>query len=584
MDNNFINSSDSDTNHSKGSGILKGIPASNGIVVGKCFVVDDVINIIANELISDEEVGNEITRLEEVYRLIRAEFDEAYHKVQTVSNSVRAIIESNLFIVNDVYIEKEIVNIIKDRHSAESSVIQVFEKQKTFFKKSKDPILRERSVELDHIKQRLISKLKQQEIVYSNAKNKILIVVNVTPNDLLHFVEAGIIGMVTEVGGIASHVSIMARAYGLPAVIGVKDAANLISNGDNAIVDAYAGSVYYNPNYTLLKSYKIKIEKIRERRERLGKLIDIESMTKDNRRVIVSANADKYEEVMEAIINGAENIGLMRSEMMIISLGKIPDEKTQYEYYHKLAQAVYPKKITIRVFDIGSDKYSEGIPLSENNPALGFRGIRYLLASEDLYKAQLRAILRASSMKNIKILLPMICSISEVEDTKRIIDSIKQELISQDIPFDNNIAVGVMIETPAAVIMLAELCKYVDFFSIGTNDLTQYTLATDRDNSLVTNYYDTFHPSVIRQIKYVSEIANKAGIPISVCGELAGHSAATELLIGLGVNELSVAPSLCLEIKSKILSSNYAKLKRIMTKLIKLPDSTSILSVLEKDK
>ena len=582
MDNIIINPETILTIPEAVSGLLKGIPASNGIIVGKSLVLEDLISIIPDEKIENQEIDDELSRLRDAYLSIRNEFEESFQKVQSSNVSIRTIIESNLFIINDKFIEKDIGNLIKSGYSSESSVVKVFDLQKSFFKNSKDPILKERSIELDHIKQRLISQLKHQFIDYHDAKNKILVADNVTPTDLLHFVEAGVSGLITEVGGIASHVSIMARAYDLPAVIGIKDATKLIQNSNNIVLDGYSGIVYYNPSFSILKSYKSKIEKIREHKQQLGKLINVVSQTNDNRRITVSANADKYEDVLSAILTGSESIGLMRSETLIMAYGKIPDEETQFSIYDRLAQTVYPKQISIRVFDIGSDKYSEGIPLSENNPALGFRGIRYLLGREDIFLAQLRAIIRASYMKNIKIIIPMISSLSELIKSRELIDSVIYDLQSKDVPIDNNIKVGVMIETPAAVLIADELAKYCDFFSIGTNDLTQYTLAADRDNTLVTDYYDSFHPALLRFLKQICDSANRNNIPVSICGELAGHSAATGLLIGLGITELSVAPSLVLELKNKIINSNYKKLKRKANQVIKLPDSTSILRELEK--
>ncbi len=564
------------------SGLLKGIPAANGIIVAKSLVLEDLISIIPDEKIDSNEIDEELSRLKDAYLAIRNEFEESFQKVQSSNVSIRTIIESNLFIINDKFIEKDIANLIRSGFSSESSVVKIFDLQKSFFKNSKDPILKERSIELDHIKQRLISQLKHQFIDYTDAKNKILIADNVTPTDLLHFVEAGVSGLITEVGGIASHVSIMARAYDLPAVIGIKDATKLIFNNSNIVLDGYEGIVFYNPSFAILKSYKVKVEKIREHKQQLGKLINVVSQTTDNRRVIVSANADKYEDILSAILTGSESIGLMRTETLIMAYGKIPDEETQFAIYDRIAQTVYPKEISIRVFDIGSDKYSEGIPLTENNPALGFRGIRYLLGREDVFIAQLRAIIRASYMKNIKILIPMISSLNELTKSRELIDAIIYDLQSKDIPLDNKIKVGIMIETPAAVMIADDLAKYCDFFSIGTNDLTQYTLAADRDNTLVTDYYDSFHPGLLRFIKQICNVAQSNHIPVSICGELAGHSAATGLLIGLGVNELSVAPSLVLELKNKIINSNYKKLKRKANQVIKLSDSTSILRELEK--
>lgn len=566
---------------SRTSGLLKGIPVVNGIVVGKAYVLENNISIFSEEKITKDEIENEILRLKQAYNEIRKDFEETYEKVKSSNANIQKIIETNLLIIQDTYIEQDIIKSIKDLISAESSVVKCFEHQKSFFKNSKDPLLREKSFELDHIKQKLLIQLKHLSINYADASNKILVADNISPTDLTYFVENGINGLITEVGGIASHVSIMSRAYELPCIIGIKDVTNLVQNNDSIVLDGFSGNCYYNPSFSILKEYKMIFEKIKEHKRKLGTLIKKESITKDGKRIIVSANADKYEDIVSAIMTGAEGIGLFRSELSILQYNIIPDEETQFSIYNKCAQVAYPREITIRVFDIGSDKYTEGIPFTENNPALGFRGIRYLLARKDIFRAQVRAILRASSLKNIRILIPMITSLKEVIESKQLIENEIQELINNEISIDKNIKIGFMIETPAAALLCEDIISNSDFISIGTNDLIQYTLAADRNNTLVNDYYDSFHPAVLKLVKLIIETSNKNKKPVSICGELAGHSAATNLLIGLGVNELSVAPPLVLELKNRINNSDYSKLKKMSTKVINHSDSNEILKDLE---
>ncbi len=565
------------------SGILKGIPTSGGIIVAKSYVLDDLISVMPDEIIDNNDKDNEIARLETAYRELRKEFEEAVDKVINSNSTIKTIIESNLLIIKDDYIKKNIIKIINNGFSAESSVIKEFEIQKLFFKNSKDPILRERSIELDHIKQRLVSRLKHLYINYSDSRGKILIADNVTPTDLVQFVDAGIRGLITEVGGIASHVSIMARAYDIPSVIGVRDATRLLIDDSNIVLDGFSGIIYYNPSFSILKQYSIKSQEIAQHKLELGSLISVESKTIDNHKIIISINADKPDEMETAMLTGSVSIGLMRTETMIMDYGKIPDEDYQFQIYNKLAQIVYPNEITIRAFDIGSDKYSEGIPYTETNPALGFRGIRFLLARDDVFRHQIRAILRASVLKNIKLMIPMVTSLNEVTKTRTIIKECMNELDNQEILYDTKIKFGIMIETPAAVLISEILSKNCDFFSIGTNDLTQYTLAADRENNLVTDIYDSFHPAVLKQIQMTVESAHKNNIRVAICGELAGHTAATNLLIGLGIDELSVAPSIFLELKSRIINSKYKSSKRLVKKILDLDDSNSILQFLEEN-
>ncbi len=523
----------------------------------------------------------EIEKLENAYNAILKEFEDAYNKVKNSNSSIKSIIESNVLILKDNFIKNEIIKIIKFGYSAESSILKEFEIQKSFFKNSKDPILRERSYELDHIQNRLINELKHQHINYSEAKGKILVCDSITPTDLVNFYEAGIVGLISEVGGIASHVSIMCRAYQLPAVIGIKEATLLIKNDDNLIIDGFAGDVYYNPSFSLIKQYKKKLNKIIEQRNELGYLIDKECKTKDGKRIIISANADNQQDIEFAILNGAESVGLFRTESLILNNNIIPDQETQYQYYRKCAEILYPKELTIRAFDIGNDKYSEGVPYAENNPALGFRGIRYLLAREDIFKNQILAVLRASSIKNIKFMIPMVTNLEEVIRTKILINECKDILRKQNKDFDENMKFGVMLETPAAILIADSLTHYCDFFSLGTNDLTQYTLAVDRENNLVAEYFDTFHPAIINLINKAVLVAKKKNVKISVCGEFASHSAATKLLIGLGIDELSVSPSLILDLKSRILNISQKSAKKITNKILKMSNSSEILSALE---
>jgi phosphotransferase system enzyme I (PtsI) len=301
---------------------------------------------------------------------------------------------------------------------------------------------------------------------------------------------------------------------------------------------------------------------------------------------------DTLEDVDSAMMVGSEGIGLVRSEHLVLSLKYFPDEEEQVKWYKEIAQRAYPNIVTIRAFDVGSDKYAEGMSKHENNPALGFRGIRFLLYREDLFITQIKAILRASKNKNIRLMLPMISHINEVVQSKVLIEKCKKLLLEQntnsefriqhsELLFDMNMPVGIMIETPAAALIATKLAEYCDFFSIGSNDLTQYTLAADRTNELVTDIYDSFHPSVLKLIKMTVDAGKKKGIPVGICGELAGHPAATGLLIGFGITELSVAPPILLELKKRIRDINTKKAKKIANEILKFNSLHEISQKLE---
>ncbi len=429
----------------------------------------------------------------------------------------------------------------------------------------------------------MLQVLKQQCFIYENARNRIVIAQSLTPTDLVNYRDVNVLAIVTEVGGIASHVSILSRTFDIPAVIGVKDVTQIITNDQTIIVDGFSGSIIYNPKKTAIANYITKRNEIIRHKESLGKLIKFPAETEDHKLISLRANIDRVEDMQNAVMVGADGSGLVRTESLIIALNHIPEEEEQYNWYREIAEIAYPATVTIRAFDIGSDKYTEGIPHHENNPALGFRGIRYLLSRKDLFKTQIKAVLKASVNKNIKFMLPMITNIREVELALDMIKECKNELTVEDFGFDKNMPVGIMIETPAAALLSESLAKMVDFFSIGTNDLTQYTLASDRTNELVSDVYDSFHPAVLDLIYHTVKSANKFNIPVGICGELASHSAATVLLIGMGITELSVVPSVILEMKDKIRKINYSKATKILDDAMKMNNSNDILSMLEKE-
>ncbi|MFA6572226.1 MAG: phosphoenolpyruvate--protein phosphotransferase, partial [Bacteroidota bacterium] len=372
----------------------------------------------------------------------------------------------------------------------------------------------------------------------------------------------------TEAGGITAHSSILARSFEIPAVIGVNEITQFVNHNDTAMVDGYAGYVIFNPSEEKIELFKIKRSEEEGHRRELGQLVKIKTSTKDGRKIHLLSNCDSPEEVDSAMMVGSEGIGLVRSEHLVLALNYFPDEQEQYKWYSEIAQRAYPNMVTIRAFDVGSDKYAEGMSKHENNPALGFRGIRFLLHREDLFITQIRAILRASKNKNIRIMLPMVSNLSQIESSKVLIEKCKDMLRQENELFDSQIPVGIMIETPAAALLAEKFAENCDFFSIGTNDLTQYTLAADRTNELVTGIYDSFHPAVLKLIKSAVDGAKKKNIPVGVCGELAGHTAATELLIGLGIDELSTVPSILLELKSRILKIKYSKSKKIAKEIL----------------
>ncbi len=562
----------------------KGIPASQGIAIGKAVVLRTEAFVFSADHIEPEQIPGEIARFQEALKTGAAELQHIIDIAEREASHVAPILETYLLILTDETVSDSIRRRIQQRfYSAENAVMQEFDAQKQFFTLAKDPVLRERAVELDHVKDRLLNGLRNHSISHSIAENAILIAPSITPTDLMMYSQEGTLGFVTEVGGIASHVSILSRSLSIPAVIGVRDIAHLIHTDDMLIIDGNAGLIICNPKPETLTKYQKRKKEEEENTRKLGKLATAKSETHDGRVIHLLANIDSLEDVDAAQVAGAGGIGLIRSEYLIIKRQHFPSEEEQLEWYNEIAERMYPHQVTIRAFDVGSDKYAEGLP-HEDNPALGVRGIRFLLHRKDIFKMQIRAVLRASKHRNVRLMLPMISSIDELLEAKEFIEKCKTSLRKAGIHFDERMPIGMMIETPAAALMANDFAAIVDFFSIGTNDLTQYTLAADRTNEYVADIFDPFHPAVLRLMKMTIDAAIARDIPVGICGEMAGHSAATELLIGLGVNELSVTPPLLLELKKRIRKADYGKSQTIATKALSANSGSDVRKVISKEK
>lgn len=560
------------------SKIFKGIPSSLGLAYGEAVVYNSDPITEANETIKPEKVISEIDRLEQALNCLIDEYRIVIEK--TNNQNIVSILETNLMIISDPLLKDSIICRIREGYSVESAINKEFEEKIQYFLKAKDKILRERGYELEHLKERFFDILRNRSILHSVKPNSILVVRSLTTADLINAKDAGLIGIITEVGGIASHVSILARNFNIPAVIGLKYATKYINNGSPIILDGYSGTVILEPNEIQLNEYYQKKSKEEAYRLRLGELANVKCETIDKVRIELLTNVDSLEELENSLLNGADGIGLIRTENFIDNPEALYDSEFQYRVYRELAQRAYPFSIVIRAFDYGSDKRIEGLPHFEANPALGMRGIKFLLTHKEIFEAQIKAVLQASKNKNVKFMLPMVSSIEEFKQSVEIIQHCKQELSSLQISFDQNLPIGIMIETPAAVLLAEKFAEMSDFLSIGTNDLTQYTLAVDRNNEYVSNYFNSFHIAVLKQISMVAQAAKSKKKPVSICGELAGHPAATELLIGMGINQLSVAPSILPELKSHILGISYKSASKLAKKILKMFSNEEIRAAL----
>lgn len=547
--------------------VLKGIPASPGIVMGRAFVLSFDDATTASERTLPHRISDEVDRFVAAHETAVSELQRALHNAESESRTAISIIDSYLMIVKDPMIVESITDRISSGANAEAAVAQEFDVHRSLLYGAKDPVLRSRVQDFDHIKERLIALLRNRTLSHAAGYDTIVIASSVTPQDMLFFRETQTLGYVSEIGGINSHTCILARDMGFPAVIGIRNVKQAIPHDAMLIVDGYSGIVIVNPAEVTLNEYKEKQLRAEEHRQKLGGLLLKETETSDGTKVTLLANVDTPEQAEAALIAGCEGIGLVRSEFLLIQRGSYPSSDEQFAWYKEIAERAYPKPVTIRAFDVGSDKFRLGIPHQEDNPALGLRGVRFLLYRPDIFEQQVCAVLRASVHLNVKFMIPMISTLEELNASRKMIERCKTKLRAEGIEFDENLPLGIMIETPAAALMSDLFAQHADFLSIGTNDLAQYALATDRMNEMVADIYDALHPAVLRMVKMVVDAAKKHGKIVSVCGEMAGHAAATELLVGIGIQELSVAPSLILDLKQRVLNISYNECKLLVDRV-----------------
>ena len=449
-----------------------------------------------------------------------------------------------------------------------------------------DEYLKERALDYKDIGQRIMYKLKGvKSQTLENLDDKYIIVSDeLTPSDTSTLDKENALAFAMDLGGKTSHVSIIAQTLGIPALVGMGNVTKELKEGEVIILDAENGCIIQNPDEDTLEEFKEKIKEIEIKKEELELIKNQEAKTKDGREIDAYCNIGNYQDVIKGLEDGAEGVGLFRTEFLYMDNTHFPTEKEQFDVYKSVAEALDGKEVIIRTLDIGGDKslpYFE-FP-EEQNPFLGWRALRISFDKEDMFKTQLRAIIRASAFGNVKILLPMIISVEEIKKVNDIIEDLKNELRGREIAFDENLEVGIMIETPASVFIAEELIEYCDFFSIGTNDLTQYILAVDRGNELVQDYYNTFHPAVLRAIKHVIEASHKAGKITGMCGGFAGDSDATYLLLGLGLDEYSCPSSKVAKIKDIIINSNYEEAKIFADKLVNMKSVTEVMEEIEKN-
>ena len=546
---------------------LTGIGASEGVAIGKVLLFTEEEMIIPEVRDENSTIEAELTKLEDGLKKSKTQLIAIREKVkEKMGEDKAAIFDGHILLLEDEDLIMEVEDKIKGEGlPAAKALHDGINEYCEMISKLDDPYLRERAADLQDIGKRWLKNLLGIRIKdLSNLEpNTVVVTYDLTPSDTAQLDLENCVGFLTEVGGKTAHSAIMARSLELPAVVGIKGVLNGVKEGETVIMDGEEGELFLDPSPELIAEYVAKKEKLAAEKEELKKLISEEAITTDGRKVDIWGNIGSPNDVDAVIASGATGIGLYRTEFLFMNSDHFPTEEEQYEAYKVVVQKMQGKPVTIRTMDIGGDKELPYLDLpKEMNPFLGYRAIRISLENKDMFKTQLKAILRASHYGQIKIMYPMISSVNEIRKANEILEECKNELDEIGQLFDRNIKVGIMVETPSTAIIAYKFAKEVDFFSIGTNDLTQYFLAVDRGNEMVSALYNSFNPAVLEAIQKVIDAAHNAGISVSMCGEFAGDKKATKLLLGMGLDSFSMSASSTLQVKKIIRSSSYAEAQK----------------------
>lgn len=533
--------------------IYKGIPASPGITIGKAYLYTKRQIRINIQNLDDSEIKNEIEEFNKAIALSLKELNKIFNiSKERIGKHQSKIFDAQIEILNDtIFINSVIDRIKKEKRSASYIFNDEINKLGKILLSSNDDYMKERFADINDVKNRVVRNMKREKLVSKVDENSVIVAHELTPADTILFSRRKVQGYATDTGGITSHAAIISRALRVPAIVGMKVISKAVKTGDSIIIDGFEGIFILNPEEKTIKNYRKKYKEYERHEKKLLEIIDLPCETLDKKKISITANIEFNEEIDFISKHGHCGIGLYRTEHLFIERGDFPSEEEQIEEYIHIANLIYPESVIIRTYDIGGDKLLPS-SLKESNPFLGWRGIRICLDRIQIFKEQLRALLLSSTRGNVKIMLPMISSLDEVRKSKEILNEVKHGLDLEGLKYDKNIELGIMIEVPSACMLADELAKEVSFFSIGTNDLVQYLLAVDRGNEMITNMFQEFHPAVIRALKKIADSAHKNNIKVSICGEMASVPVATSVLLGLGIDELSIIPSMLPEIKQII--------------------------------
>ena len=567
--------------------MISGILASPGIAIGKALLLQEDEIVLNTNTISDAQVDAEVQRFYDARNKSAAQLEVIKQKaLETFGEEKEAIFEGHIMLLEDEELEEEILALIKDEKlTADNAIHTVIEEQAMALESLDDEYLKERATDIRDIGSRFVKNALGINIVsLSDINEEVILVANdLTPSETAQINLTYVLGFACDIGGRTSHTSIMARSLELPAIVGTNDITAKVKNGDMLILDAMNNKIIVNPTAEALEEAKAVKAAFLEEKEELAKLKDLHAETLDGHRVEVCGNIGTVKDCDGITRNGGEGVGLYRTEFLFMDRDALPTEEEQYQAYKEVAEAMADQAVIIRTMDIGGDKDLPYMDLpKEMNPFLGWRAVRISLDRREILRDQLRGILRASAHGKLRIMFPMIISVEEIRALKAAIEEYKAELRSEGLAFDENIEIGVMVETPAAAAIAHHLAKEVSFFSIGTNDLTQYTLAVDRGNEMISHLYNPLSPAVLTVIKQVIDASHAEGKWTGMCGELAGDERATLLLLGMGLDEFSMSGISIPKVKKVIRNSNFAEVKAMAEEALSLPTAAEIEACVEK--
>ena len=560
---------------------IQGIGASPGIIIGKAYLLERFKVRLPQKQINPGQVEEEVQRFFNAIQESRNQLTEIKEKVlDTEVRKHSFILDVHLMILNDEMLLQDTVDTIrKKKVNAEWALDLTLEKLDAAFQAIEDEYLRERRSDLHYVAARIFRNLlgkKHDDI--TKIKGKVIIVAHdLSPADTLQMNLKYVAGFITDIGGKVSHTAILSRSLSIPAVVGLEVATSLINGGDPLIIDGETGEVVINPTEEVSQSFLERKRRTKSFEREILKYASLPAETRDGVRIRLQANMEMVEEISSAKMHGAEGIGLYRTEILYLNRKDLPTEEEHLQIYRRLVETIYPATATIRTLDIGGDKFLPDYSKNnEMNPALGLRAIRFSMKETDIFKTQLRGILRASAHGKLRILFPMISGMEEIRQAKAILEEVKKGLMKAKIPFDQEIEIGAMIEIPSASVTADLLAREVNFFSIGTNDLIQYTLAVDRINEHVSYLYEPLHPAILRIIRGVVQYAHQAGIPVAICGEMAAEPAYALILLGLGLDEFSMNPVSIPRVKKVLRMSRFEETRSLVEQLFQFSTASEI--------